>query len=112
MTMADEKNPVQQLDEELDERTGELIDANARMTQICRKQAQELLKIALAYEGLAEMARACADMNAEMAKRAAEITGDIIKQEWGLLDDDEYELEDDDEDDDEDTEEDEEDEDE
>lgn len=102
MTMAEEKNPVQQLDEELDERTGELIDANARMTNICRKQAQELLKIALAYEGLAEMARACADMNAEMARKAAEITGDIIKQEWGLLDDDEF---DDDDSDDEDYEE-------
>lgn len=98
MTMAEEKNPVQQMDEELDEKTGELIDANARMTQICRKQAQDLLKIALAYEGLAEMARACADMNAEMARKAAEITGDIIKSEWGLLDDDEFDDDDDDED--------------
>lgn len=98
MTMAEEKNPVQQMDEELDEKTGELIDANARMTQICRKQAQDLLKIALAYEGLAEMARACADMNAEMARKAAEITGDIIKSEWGLLDDDEFDDDDDDDD--------------
>lgn len=101
MTMADEKNAVQQLDEELDERTGELIDANAKMTSICRKQAQEQMKIALAYEGLAEMARVCADLNAQMAKAAAEITGDIIKSEWGLIDDDELDDEDFDDDDDE-----------
>lgn len=98
VTENDSTNDILSMDEALDEKTGELIEANAKMTTICRKQAQELLKIALAYEGLAEMARACADMNAEMAKRAAEITGDIIKQEWGLLDDDEYDLEDDDED--------------
>lgn len=110
MTMADEKNPVQELDEDLDNRTGELIDANAKMTNICRRQAQELLKIALAYEGLAEMARVCADINAQMAKAAAEITGDIIKQEWGLVDDED--LDDDEDIDDEDEEEDEDDEDE
>lgn len=97
--MTEQQEPsILEMDEALDEKTGELIDANAKMTVVCRKQAQDLLKIALAYEGLAEMARACADMNAEMAKRAAEITGDIIKSEWGLLDDDEYDLDDDDED--------------
>lgn len=103
--MTEQQEPtILEMDEQLDAKTGELIEANAKMTTICRKQAQDLLKIALAYEGLAEMARACADMNAEMAKRAAEITGDIIKQEWGLLDDDEYEFEDDEEEDEEDEE--------
>lgn len=104
----DPTNPIQVLNEQLDERTGDLIDANAKMTRICRSQAQDLLKIAMAYDNLAEMARACADMNAEMARQAAQITGDIIKQEWGLLDEEDIEDDEDDdydEDEDDDTEE-------
>lgn len=95
--MTEQQEPtILEMDEQLDAKTGELIEANAKMTTICRKQAQDLLKIALAYEGLAEMARVCADINAQMAKAAAEITGDIIKQEWGLLDDEDLDDEDED----------------
>lgn len=81
---------ILKMDQALDEHTGEMIDATSKMVQICRAQAQQLMKIAMAFEGLGEMARAAADMNAEIARKAAELTGDIIKQEWGLLDDDEY----------------------
>ncbi len=83
---------LRQLDDEINTRTGDLIDANAKMTQLCRNMARDMVKVALAYESLAQIAREISDMHAESARVCADLTGDIVASEWQLEDEDDDEV--------------------
>lgn len=85
----DNRERLRQLDDEINTRTGDLIDANAKMTQLCRSMARDMVKVALAYESLAQIAREISDMHAESGKVCADLTGDIVASEWQLEDEDE-----------------------
>lgn len=74
-----------ELDEAITEHYGYLLDENAKMIQWSRAGVQGAKDIADSYRRMAEEADHIAELHAIGARRAADLMGDVISQEYGLV---------------------------
>src|SRR5678816_1946513 len=100
--MAEEKNhedlSVDEIDKEISQRMGFLIESNAKFINTSREMASDMLQCAGAYEAMAQVCREVAELHAIGARKVADLTGDLVTTEWGITvveDDEECDTDDD-----------------
>lgn len=75
---------------------GELLDYNQRITRVLRDQAKDWEMIALAYTRGNQACLEIAELSAVQARLSADITGDLISAEFGVVEVEEIDDEDED----------------
>jgi hypothetical protein len=88
-----------EIDAEIDKKYTELLDMNSAVIQASRQMARDVLRIKDVYLMLAEKCVEIAELHAVGARQTADLTGDLLSNEWGLVEllgeDDDEDFEDD-----------------
>lgn len=74
-----------EIDKKIQDNYTELLDMNQAVIQASRQMARDVLYIKDAYLLLAEKCVEIAELHAVGARQTADLTGDLLANEWGLV---------------------------